>query len=53
MSLFRGIEKVVKRDDWIFAQDGAPSDRSHLVRDFINKIETPFHPCGRMTSILT
>ena len=30
--LFPAIEKVVKRDDWIFAQDGAPS---HLVQDFI------------------
>ena len=28
-------EKVVKRDDWIFAQDGAPSHRSHLVQDFL------------------
>ena len=30
--LFPAIEKVVKRDDLIFAQDGAPS---HLVQDFI------------------
>ena len=27
------IEKFVKRDDWVFAQDGAPSHRSHLVQD--------------------
>ena len=30
--LFPAIEKVVKCDDLIFAQDGAPS---HLVQDFI------------------
>ena len=28
------IEKVVKRDGWIFAQDGTRSYRSHLVQDF-------------------
>ena len=33
--LFPAIEKVVKRDDWIFAHDGAPSHRSHLVQDFL------------------
>ena len=35
--LLPAIEKVVKCDDWIFAQDGAPSHRSHLVQDFIKK----------------
>ena len=33
--LFPTIEKVVKCDDWIFAQDGAPSCRFHLVQDFL------------------
>ena len=33
--LFCGIEKVVKRDDWIFGQDGGPSHQSHLVQDFL------------------
>ena len=33
--LFRAIEKVVKRDDWVFARDGAPSHRSHSVQDFL------------------
>ena len=33
--LFPAIEKVVKRDDWIFAQDGVPSHRCHLVQDFL------------------
>ena len=32
--LFPAIEKVVKRDDWLFAQDGALSHRSHLMQDF-------------------
>ena len=33
--LLRAIEKVVQPDDLIFAQDGAPSHRSHLVQDFL------------------
>ena len=33
--LFPAIEKIVKRNDWIFSQDGAPSHRSHLVQDFL------------------
>ena len=33
--LFPNTERVVKRDDWIFSQDGAPSHRSHLVQDFL------------------
>ena len=33
--LFPAIEKIVKRDDWTFAQDGAPSHPSHLVQDFL------------------
>ena len=32
--LFSAIETVVKRDDWIFAQDGAQSHQSHSVQDF-------------------
>ena len=34
--LFPTIERLVKRDDWIFAQDGAPSHRSALVQDFLS-----------------
>ena len=33
--LFHAIEKVVNYDNWIFAEDGAPSHRSHLVQDFL------------------
>ena len=33
--LFLVIEKCVKCDDWIFAKDGVPSHRSHLVQDFL------------------
>ena len=33
--LFPAIRKVVKRDDWIFAQEGAPSHRSHLVQNLL------------------
>ena len=52
--LFSAIEKVIKRDVWIFSQDGAPSHRSHLVQDFLNtKFEMLFHPYQRMASILT
>ena len=32
--LFSATGKVVKRDDLIFAQDEAPSHRSHLVKNF-------------------
>ena len=30
--LFPAIKKLVKRDDWIFVQDSAPSYRSNLVK---------------------
>ena len=33
--LFPAIEEVVKRYDWVFAQDGASSHTSHLVQDFL------------------
>ena len=33
--LFLAIEKVVKLDDWIFAEDRTPSHRSHFVPDFL------------------
>ena len=33
--LFSAIEKVVKHDDQIFAQDVAPSHRFNVVQDFI------------------
>ena len=32
--LFPAIEKLVKTDDWVFAQDGAPTRRSNWVQDF-------------------
>ena len=35
--LFPAIEQVVKRDDWIFAQDEAPSHWSHLEQDFLKQ----------------
>ena len=31
------IKKLVKRDDWIFVQDSAPSHRSNLVQVFLEK----------------
>ena len=41
--LFPAIEKVVKRDDWIFAQDGAQSHWSHLLQDFLKvKLKSRF-----------
>ena len=43
--LFPAIEKDVRRDDWIFAQNGAPSHRSHLVQDFLRtKLKCRFIP---------
>ena len=33
--MYLAIEKVVKLDDWIFAQDGASSHQFHLVQDFL------------------
>jgi len=35
--LFPAIDKLVKRDDWIFVQDSAPSHRSNLVQDFLEQ----------------
>ena len=35
--MFPAIKKLVKRDDWIFVQDSAPSHRSNLVQDFLEK----------------
>ena len=35
--LFPAIKKLVKCDDWIFLQDSAPSHRSNLVQDFLEK----------------
>ena len=35
--LFPAIKNLVKRDDWIFVQDSAPSHRSNLVQDFLEK----------------
>ena len=35
--LFPAINKLVKRKDWIFAQDGASSHTSHLVQNFLKK----------------
>ena len=36
--LFPAIKKLVKRDDWIFAQDSAPSHQSNLVQNFLEKL---------------
>ena len=35
--MFPAFEKRVKPDDWIFVQDSAPSHRSNLVQDFLEK----------------
>ena len=35
--LFPTVKKLVKHDDWIFVQDRAPSHRSNLVQDFLEK----------------
>ena len=35
--LFPAIKKLVERDDWIIVQDIAPSHRSNLVQDFLEK----------------
>ena len=33
--LFSAIEKIMTRKDWIFVQDGASSQTSALVQDFL------------------
>ena len=44
--LFPTIKKLIKRDDWIFVQDSAPSHRSNLVQDFLEKTsKLPFVKC--------
>ena len=35
--MFPAIKKLVKHNDWIFLQDSAPSHRSNLVQDFLEK----------------
>ena len=35
--MFPAIKKLVKRYDWIFGQDSAPSHRPNLVQDFLEK----------------
>ena len=35
--MFPASKKLIKRDDWIFFQDSAPSHRSNLVQDFLEK----------------
>ena len=35
--LFPAIKKLINHDDWIFVQDSAPSHRSNLVQDFLEK----------------
>ena len=43
--MLSALGKVVKRDDWIFAQDGELSHRSHLVHDFLKtKLKRHFIP---------
>ena len=35
--MFPAIKKLVKLDDWLFAQDSAPSDRLNMVQDVLEK----------------
>ena len=35
--MFPAIKKRVKRDDWIFAKDSAPSDRLNMAQDVLEK----------------
>jgi len=35
--LLPAIDKVTKRNDWIFIQDGAPTHRSKLVQTFLEE----------------
>ena len=35
--LFPSINKVYKRNDWIFVQDSAPSHRSNIVQEFLKQ----------------
>ena len=52
--LFPAIEKVVKPDGWVFAQDGAPYHRSTLGTKLSqNKMKTSFHPRRRVAFTLT
>ena len=44
--MFSAIKKLVKRDDWIFVQDSAPSHRSNLVQNFLeNTLKRLFVKC--------
>ena len=39
----KDIERIMKRRDWMFIQDSAPSHRLNLVQDFLTeKIEKRF-----------
>ena len=35
--LIPDIERIMKRTDWMFIQDSAPSHRSNLVQDFLTE----------------
>ena len=35
--LIPDIERVVKRKDWVFLQDSAPSHRAHIVQDLLKE----------------
>ena len=35
--LFPAIQKVVRRSDWVFIQDGASSHTSTIVQDFLKE----------------
>ena len=35
--LLSNTESIMKRNDWIFLQDSAPSHKSNLVQDFLTE----------------
>ena len=39
--LFLAIKRLVKRDDWVFVKDSAPSHGSNLVQDFLENTLKP------------
>ena len=52
--LFPAIKNLFKRDDWIFVQGSAPSHRSNLVQDYLEKtVKRCFLKCVEMASLFT
>ena len=39
--MFPAIKRLVKRDDWVFVKDSAPSHGSNLVQDFLENTLKP------------